>query len=443
MRMQMQDVLECTVQSYGSEGEGVCKPDGFTVFVPGAIKDERVRIRITETNARFARADLIDILSPSPHRQTPFCLYYGRCGGCSLQHMSYEATLEYKRAQVAGCLKHIGGLDVPVAPTLACPKRGLHYRNKAEYAVDARGAVGFFAARSRRVVDVEACALQHPAAQKLANALRVSLKGEGAANLGNVRGLVVRMNHADEALAIIVTRTNGLAQKEALIRALCLAVPTLRGIVHNIQPKQTTEALGPVCHTLWGRDALEDCLSGVPMRISPLSFFQINRAQAERLFAHGIKGVLECGIPIAHALDAYCGGGAIALQLAGSIPKVTGVEIVRPAVLDARENARRAGLDGVIFLHGAAEDVLARWPEPKPELVCLDPPRAGCDARLIDALMQNAPRLILYVSCNPATLARDIKLLCQHGHYAMLDVQPADFFGWTGHVECGVLLSRL
>lgn len=429
------------ITGVGSRLQGVGRlPDGRAVFVPGAIPGETVDIEVTSDKGRFCEASLVEIVDPSPDRVEPECPYYDRCGGCQGRHMRYERTLELKRRTVFDALSRIGGAGEPrVLEPLGCAAPN-HTRNKAEYPIawqDGRMVIGAFGRDGKRIVPIDNCLLQSQRSVDIMNAVAARLSGWTFAK--HLKYLVTRVNHRDEAMAVLC----GDAPLEAEIKRTRIELPGAVSLWYCQLNRRYTHALDGRCALIWGDDTLTDRLYDLDFELSPQSFFQVNRAQTEILYAKALEaaGVRPgCGLRL---LDAYCGAGTIALSAARQVGSVIGIEIVPPAIENARRNARANRIDNARFLCGDAAREIPRFLEKgdRFDAAILDPPRKGADAALLEALARAGIPTVSYVSCNPATLARDVKLLGERG-YHLEWAQPVDMFPWTGHVETVVLLTR-
>ena len=436
--------LELAVRRAADGGLGVAAQGGLTVFVEQALPGERVLAQVTEVRRRYARARVLRVLEASPARVAPPCPLYGRCGGCAMQFMDYAAHLAALQEQVRGQLERLGGAGgFDLLPILGM-EEPWRYRNKAAFRAgrnaDGQAVLGFVGRRSHAVLEAADCPLQRGEACALARAAQSWMREHDIApydetrRAGVVRHFLTRVNRRGEALAVVVTAGGELPQAEALIAALRRAMPALRGVVQNVNSRSTQEILGRECRTLYGAGELEEELCGLRFRLSPLAFFQVNPAQTERLYA---QARAFCGLRGKElVVDAYCGAGTISLMLAGQAGRVLGVEIVPEAVHNARENAARNGVDNAEFLEGACEEVLPRLVAQglRPDVVVLDPPRRGCEEAVLRAAAQCGASRLVYVSCNPATLARDTARLGRLG-YVLEAARPVDMFPWTGEVE--------
>lgn len=436
-----------TVENWASDGGGVARVGGMAVFVKGGIVGERCVIEIEHVGHRAAWAHIVELLEPSPARIEPSCSHYGACGGCQLQHMDYAAELDFKRQRVADALQRIGGLDMDVPPVLGAADTA-SYRNKAQFPVGPGPRVGFYRERSHRVVDVDGCALQSPAANALANALRTWMKEynipayDEKSRKGLVRHLFVRANAAGECLAAVVVNGSALPHEGALVEAFRAAAPGLIGIVLNENCRDTNVILGNGWRTLWGMSTLLNSLRGVTFRLSVPAFYQVNHAQTEVLYALVEEFAALTGTEA--LLDLYCGTGTIGLTMARKCKRLLGAEIVPQAVEDARENAARNGVQNARFVCADASAVAAELAKTGEmiDVAIVDPPRKGLSPQVVESLLQISPARIVYVSCDPATLARDVNRFSQLG-YRLQKAAAVDLFPRTPHVETVCLLTKL
>ena len=424
---------------------------GFTVFVPGVLPGEKVLATAEVVKQNYAKARLDEVLVPSLDRAEPRCAVYQRCGGCQLQHLSYPAQLVAKRQTVIDAVSRIGKLDgVTVHPTLGAAEPW-HYRNKMQFPVGFSGgrlAVGCFAPGSHDIVDVEDCHIQHAANNAVARAARTALVELGIqpydekSGRGVVRHVLGRVGTGSgEVMTVIVTATTDLPQKESVVASLRRDIPGLVSVVHNVNPARTNVILGRETATIWGRDTIVDRIGDFLFRVSARSFFQVNTAQAAVLYG---KAEEYAGLTGAETvIDAYCGTGTITLFLARRAARVYGIEVVADAVADARANAAANGIGNVEYIVGDAVEVLPklRARGVQPHAIVVDPPRAGCAPVVLDTFVRMRPERIVYVSCNPASLARDLAVLACGG-YRVREIQPVDMFPHTYHVECVALMER-
>ena len=452
MPLQKNQILTLRIERLSSDGSGVAhSADGEAVFVPGTAPGDEARVRIVKDCGRYAFGILDELLTPSPDRIPVDCAVAGPCGGCSLQHMDYGEQLRMKRARVNDALTRIGGVSTPVQDIIGM-EYPLCYRNKAIYAVgvkDGRVVKGFYRASSHDVTPVEQCLLQLPLADKAAQAVCdwMNLRGiapyDEQTGRGTVRHLFTRcaMHTPDAVLCIVSARGFG-AKTEELVAYLREHCPELTGIVLDINKQKGNVVLAGDFYTLWGSPELTDRLCGLTFTLSPQAFYQVNPVQAERLYERAVEYAINA--PTDQVLDLYCGAGTISLCLARKAAHVIGAEIVPEAIGNARRNAERNSMENVEFLcadAGAAAAALAQRGI-RPDCIVVDPPRKGMYPEAIDAMVSMQPPRIVYVSCDPGTLARDVKLLTQRG-YALTQALAVDMFPQTPHVETVALLNRL
>jgi len=439
------------VQGMGYEGEGVSKIDSFTVFIPGALINEKVRIKIVKINRNFGFGKLIEVIEPSPDRTEPECAIYRRCGGCQLQHLSYEAQLRFKRDRVEDCLRRIGKLDGFKLHDTIGMEKPYRYRNKVQLPVgsrDGKAEIGFYAQRSHDIIDMDLCLIQNETADKVIGIAREWIERfrieayDEQKNSGTVRNMMVREGfRTGEVMVVVVTRTRYLPHSKELVDALRKGIPGLKSVIQNVNPKQTNVILSDECITLWGSDNISDYIGEFRFNISPLSFFQVNPVQTEVLYGKTLEYAGLTGDET--VFDAYCGTGTITLFLSRKAKKVYGVEIVPQAIENARINAEQNGVENAEFIVGESEKVIPDLISKgvRADVVVVDPPRKGCGPELLEAIAKIEPKRIVYVSCDPGTLARDLGMLKDLG-YETKEVQPVDMFPMTAHVESVVLLSR-
>lgn len=445
-----QDV-ELEITALGSEGQGIGRYSGYAVFVEGALPGERVSARIIKAGASFGVGKLNRILLPSSERVTPKCRYFGRCGGCTLQHMGYGAQLEYKTRLVKDALVRIGGFGDPnVLPAIGMDEP-YRYRNKAAFpTANAEKGIefGLFAPRSHRVIPISDCLIQNTAGILAMQAVtewadECGLKAyDEATGRGAVRHVVVRTSSAGKSMVTVVT-TGQMPRPERLVDLLQKRLPGFCSLVHNVNKEKTNAITGEQYRVVWGEEALDERLCGLVFSVASASFLQVNTAQTSVLYEKAIEFAALAGNDV--VLDLYCGIGTLSLAAAKKAKEVIGIEIVQQAIENARENAKRNGIGNARFICGAAEDVLpelVRKERLAPSAVILDPPRKGCEAQAISAIAKTGAKRIVYVSCSPATLARDCALL-KNANYELVVAQPVDMFPQTAHVECVVLMSRV
>jgi len=435
-----------TIEGYGEGGMGVARIDGRVVFVHGALRGEKCRVLILKTLKSVAFAKVLEVIEPSSERITPDCPYFPRCGGCTYRHIRYEEELRLKKQRVQDNLSRIGGSDVTVEEILGA-RDTLRYRNKAQYPVSKDGAVGFYRARTHEVIECEHCLLVKPEADAAAEALREYMQSCRVAGYdektgrGLVRHLYIRSNAAGESLVCVLVNGDKLPKEDRLVTLLRDACPKCTGIVLGTNTKKGNVILGDRYRTLWGSDRLEDTLCGKTFRLSVPSFYQVNRIQAERLYAKAIEFAGLTGQET--VLDLYCGAGTITLALSDHAKKVLGAEIVPEAIDDARENAARNGVKNVEFFCGDASDVAKKLAREnlRPDVITVDPPRKGLAADVVESIAEMQPGRVVYVSCDSATMARDVKRLADLGYTAQRAC-AVDMFPRADHIETVVLLSK-
>ena len=437
------------ITGYTAEGMGVARLEGRVVFIPGTIRGEQWRVRLVKVNRNMAWGKGEELLRPSAQRIQADCPLYGRCGGCQFRHMTYEEELRAKEGRIRDALTRLGGIDGILSGVVGADHTE-RYRNKVQFPVSAEKnglAVGYYRARSHQVLDAPDCLLQPPAVTRLRAAFRAWMEEfqvppyEEKTGEGLVRHLYVRTNRAGESLVCAVVNGDSLPEEGALTEWLRRADPGLAGVVLNTNTRDTNVILGEQCRTLWGRDWLEEELCGLSFRLSVPSFFQINRAQTEKLYQIALEFAGLTGTET--VLDLYCGIGTISLALARRAKRVIGAEIVPQAVEDARANARRNALTNAEFFcgdAGAVAEKLAREGV-SPQVICVDPPRKGLAPEVPAVLAGMGPERIVYVSCDPATLARDVKRLGELGYQAVR-ARGVDLFPRTAHVETVALLEK-
>ena len=435
-----------TIEGYGEGGMGVARIDGRVVFVHGALRGEKCRVLILKTLKSVAFAKVLEVLEPSSERIESDCPYFPRCGGCTYRHIRYEEELRLKKQRVQDNLSRIGGSDVTVEEILGAQDT-LRYRNKAQYPVSKDGAVGFYRARTHEVIECEHCLLVKPEAAAAAEALREYMQSCRVAGYdektgrGLVRHLYIRSNAAGESLVCVLVNGDKLPKEDRLVTLLRDACPKCTGIVLGTNTKKGNVILGDRYRTLWGSDRLEDTLCGKTFRLSVPSFYQVNRVQAERLYAKAIEFAGLTGQET--VLDLYCGAGTITLALSDHAKKVLGAEIVPEAIDDARENAARNGVKNAEFFCGDASDVAKKLAREnlRPDVITVDPPRKGLAADVVESIAEMQPGRVVYVSCDSATMARDVKRLADLGYTAQRAC-AVDMFPRADHVETVVLLSH-
>ena len=455
MPLQKNQILTLRIERLSSDGSGVAhSADGEAVFVPGTAPGDEARVRIVKDCGRYAFGILDELLTPSPDRIPVDCPVAGPCGGCSLRHLDYAAELRAKQESVLDAFRRIGGLEVPVLNILPSPDVD-RYRNKVQFpvGVDKNGVpcIGFYAGRTHRIVPCPDCKLQPSVLNEIGNALCAFFAQQGIrpydeqSGKGLVRHIFLRRGaHSGQIMVCLVCTRAKLPHAEQLCTALRGQFPAISTILLNVNAKNTNVILGSENHILYGPGYIEDTLCGVPVRLGPLSFYQVNTLAAERLY--GVAAQYAQLTPDDTLLDLYCGMGTIGLSMAEQCRELIGVEIVPEAIESAKANAARMGeavaAKSRFFCADAGQAATQLAAEGlHPDIVMLDPPRKGCDEATLSAVVRMAPRRVVYVSCNPATAARDAAWLEQNGYHAE-KVQPVDLFPRTKHCECVIALSK-
>lgn len=446
--MKKNDVVELEIQRLGGEN-GIAFSDGLTVFVRNALPGEKVEARIERVQKNCAFAKTLRVLVPSEERRIPACPYYEKCGGCVCQHMTYQMSLDMKRDRVKDALWRIGRVDVDVPPVLGM-EDPWHYRNKTSLPVGGEMGnpqIGYYAPRSHRIVDIDHCLIARAESDSVLRVVRQWMVKFGVApynevtHQGVVRHIMSRVSRQGQVMAVIIATQRQLPHERELIAMLRSGVEGLASVCVSVNRRGDNVILGDNYYVLYGEERLRDTLCGFEYALSPLSFFQINPVQTKKLYQTAVDFASLTGNEL--VADLYCGAGTISLLLAQSAKHVIGIEIVEPAIRDAEENARRNGVENVTFHAAAAEKLLPELVQKglRPDVVVLDPPRKGCEENVLQAILTASPKRVVYVSCDVATQARDVKVLCEGG-YRVTKCQSVDMFCHTGHVENVVCLSR-
>ncbi|TYQ17819.1 UNVERIFIED_CONTAM: 23S rRNA (uracil1939-C5)-methyltransferase [Acetivibrio alkalicellulosi] len=441
------EVYTLKITGMTHEGQGVGRINNFTVFVDGAIEEEDVEIKIIKLHKSYGIGKLLKILNPSPERTKPFCEVYKRCGGCSLQHMNTDAAIRFKENLVRESIRRIGKLENVKIHGIITMENPFYYRNKAQYPVrkvNDNLKVGFYAKRSHDIIDCQECGIQNQISDRVKSIAKEYIEKNNVSTYdettgkGLIRHIITRVGFkTGQVMVVVVVNGKSIPKKEKLIDELIREVPQIKSIFINVNREKTNVILGRENILIYGEKSITDYIGDFKFNISPVSFFQVNPIQTEVLYKKALEYAGLTGSET--VFDLYCGIGTISLFLSKKAIKVYGVEVVEEAIEDAKENARINGVTNVEFISGEAEKVLPGMGI-KADVVVLDPPRKGCDERLLDALAGIEPSRIVYVSCNPATLARDLKYLTEKG-YEVVEIQPVDMFPHTTHVECVVRLS--
>ncbi|MFD0960163.1 23S rRNA (uracil(1939)-C(5))-methyltransferase RlmD [Paenibacillus chungangensis] len=488
--LQKNEEVTAEIVGLTHDGEGVGRVDGFTLFIRGALPGEKVRVKVTKLKKTYGYAHLLEHVETSSDRTSPICAIYKECGGCQLQHYSYEGQLAWKRRHVVENLQRIGKLKVAGEPAaghgaeggqpagrgsevgqaaerdsadgvIVHPTIGMadpwRYRNKAAVPVGISGSgtedagliAGFYARGTHRIIDMDDCHIQHSRndevisiVKEIARELRIAPYDERT-RTGLLRHVMVRIGVvSDEVMIVLVTNGKRIPRKPEWIEKLRAAIPNLKSIVQNVNERDTNAIFGDETSVLWGSEVIYDELDGIRFAISARSFYQVNPAQTIALYRKAVEYAELTGKE--RVIDAYCGIGTISLFLARHAGHVYGVEIVPEAIEDAKRNAALNGMDNATFETGPAEVVIPRWRQEgvEADVIVVDPPRKGCDSALLDTILAMRPERVVYVSCNPSTLARDLRIL-EDGGYRTVEVTPVDMFPQTVHVECVVRICRV
>lgn len=444
------DVLTLSVTALNSNFQGVARHDGMVIFIPYALPGETVSAVIVLVKKTYAAAKLLNVLSPSPRRQEPLCASYKKCGGCACQHMPYEDGLAHKKQIVQDNYLHIAKIDIDVFPPVGM-ENPWRYRNKTASPVqtlpDGRTASGFFAPRSHRLVQVEDCPISMPQSADINRAVLAWMADRGvsaydeARHEGVVRHIVSRVSRKGDCAVLLVINAARLPHPDELIKRLQTACPAVSSVSYSVNRERGNTILGDGCVTVWGKTYLEETLLGLSFRISPMSFFQVNPVQTEKLYGKALELARVSGTEI--MADVYCGAGTISLCFAPRVRKVVGIEIVPEAIENAAANAKLNGIENAEFHLGRAEEVLPRLVQKglKPDLVMLDPPRKGAAPEVLQSVADCGVQKILYISCHPATQARDAAYLAERG-YLVRHVQPVDMFCQTAAIESICLMEK-
>lgn len=444
------EVYTVEITDLGVNGEGIGRIDNYIVFVANALPGEIVKVLVVKTKKSYGYGKLLEIIKPSPYRVEPVCPVANRCGGCNLQHLAYEQQLVLKRQKVKNSLERIGELkDIDVLPTVGMDNP-YYYRNKAQYPVgaDENGiAVGFYAVGSHRIISSDACFIGNKENERVLKILKKFIKQYNIqpyneqTHSGALRHIMIRQGvKTNELMVCLVINDTEFKLKNQLVDAL-MEIDNLKSLVINYNNKKTNVILGDKCETVYGQAYISDYIGKLKFNISPLSFFQVNPVQTEKLYNIALDFANLTSNDV--VIDAYCGAGTISLFLAQKAKMVYGVEIVEPAVENAKENAKINNASNVEFFTGKSEEIVPWLCEEKnvqPDIMVVDPPRKGCDKSLLDLILKILPEKVVYVSCDCATLARDLNIL--KNLYEIKKIQPVDMFPHTYHVETVCLLSK-
>lgn len=450
------DIIEVEIIDMGDSGEGIGKYEGLTIFAEGAIVGDVAQVKINKVKKRFALGETVKIIEPSKDRIESDCKYSKNCGGCQLRDMNYEATLKLKEKQVNDAIERIGGLtDINVNNIIGMdnPNR---YRNKVLYPVAKDGitdnammpSIGFYKKKTHNIVNVNTCLLQNEVNDVIIQTIREFIKENKIrmyntqTKKGVIRNVMIRNSSANgEVMVVIVTNGKHFHWEEALVATLTSKVDKIKSIVINVNKSPINTGLAKGSYFIYGSETITDKIGDFEFAISPRSFFQVNPIQTEKLYSKAIEYAGLTGSET--VFDVYCGAGTISLFLAKKAKMVYGIESVESAAIDADKNATSNGITNVEFCLGEAEVVMPKLYEEgtTADVVVIDPPRKGCEQIVLDTIIKMAPKTVVYVSCKPSTLARDLKILTDGG-YSVEEVQPVDMFPWTTHVETVVLIEK-
>ncbi|MBA3602072.1 MAG: 23S rRNA (uracil(1939)-C(5))-methyltransferase RlmD [Parachlamydiaceae bacterium] len=443
---EINQIIQLTIEDFGSHGEGVGHLDGYTIFVEGVLPGEVIEGRLIQRQKKFGRATLINLIKPSPDRQKPICQLFGKCGGCQLMHLTYQKQLHMKQQKVIDALQRIGKInDVDVPVCLPSPK-SLAYRNKIQLPVrNGRTglALGMYAHASHELVELDSCHIHCSMGDEIFAEVNALIKKsticayDPVTGKGELRHLLIKSAiYTQQALVILVTNVIKPEKMTSLAEQIMLRCPQVKGVVQNINKQNSNTILSNTYQVLAGSDHIQEMLGELRFKISPASFFQVNPEQAVLLYSKAVEFANLDGTEI--VLDAYCGVGTLSLFFAKHAKKVLGVECVSDAIVDAKENAALNGIKNVSFVCKLSEDYIASLSAV--DVVVLNPPRKGCEPSVLQELKRLRPKTIVYISCDPSTLARDLAILREYG-FAIEAIQPFDMFPQTAHVECVVKLK--
>ncbi|RKD25239.1 23S rRNA m(5)U-1939 methyltransferase [Caminicella sporogenes DSM 14501] len=439
------------IEDLGDSGEGIGRVDGFTVFVDRGVPKDKVYVKIIKLKKNYAIGEIVDFIEKSPYRIKENCLIADKCGGCQIQHIDYDYQLALKRKKVKSVVERIGKLkDVKIHDVIGMNKP-YRYRNKAQFPLgmkDGKAIIGFYKKGTHEVVDTDSCLIQHEVNDKVIkvfkrfiNEKKIDIYDEKTGK-GLLRHVLTRVSFATgDLMIVVITNGDNLPYKDEMIKEILKEIPQTKSIIQNINKRRTNVILGSKCITLYGEDKIMDYIEDLKFEISPLSFFQVNSIQTVKLYNKALEYANLTGNEV--VFDIYCGIGTISLFLSRRAKKVYGIEVVESAIEDARRNAKLNNVKNVEFFVGKAEKVVPEIYNKglKADVVVVDPPRKGCEKIVLETIANMAPKKIVYVSCKPSTLARDLKILDELG-YKTLEIQPVDMFPHTAHVESVVLIKR-
>ena len=438
------EFIDVMFEDLTHDGAGVAKVGGYPLFVPNGLPGEKAKVKVIKTGKSYGFGKLMELYEKSPYRVEIPSSERHKYGGCQLEHISYEGQLTFKENQVREVLTRIGKLEEVVVHPILGMESPWHYRNKAQVPVgekDGKLIAGFFKPRSHEIVDTDESLIQLPEINEAVQIIKEICSNLGIAayqeetHKGVLRHIMARYGkQTGELMVVLITRTAELPQKNQLVEEIVARLPKVKSIVHNVNSKRTNVILGEKTTVLWGSEVIYDYIGEVKFAISALSFYQVNPVQTKVLYDKALEYADLSGQET--VIDAYCGIGTISLFLAQKAKKVFGVEVVPEAIEDARRNAELNGLTNAEFAAGESEVLIPKWYKEgnAADVLVVDPPRKGCDEALLQTIIEMKPKKVVYVSCNPATLARDLRIL-EDGGYKTVEVQPVDMFPMTTHVE--------
>ena len=452
MNIKKNDIYNIKITDLGTQGEGIGKIEGYTLFVKNTLPGEEVKVIVVKANKSYGYGKALEIITPSPYRIAPPCSFAGKCGGCTIQHLEYSEQLKLKQNKVKQNIMRIGGFNnIEVAPVIGM-EEPYHYRNKAQYPVnsDKNGInMGFYSLGSHKIVNNDNCLIGSKVNSKILQAIKAFMKSNDISayneetGKGLVRHILIREGfYTGEIMVCLIVNSNKFKYKKELLKAL-EGIENLKSVVINYNTVKSNVIMGQKCETIWGQDYISDKIGDLIFKISPLSFFQVNPVQTYKLYSKALEFADLKGNET--VIDAYCGIGSISLFLAQKAKKVYGIEIVPDAIENAIENAKLNNIKNAEFFTGKSEDIFPKLYNEKgikADVMVVDPPRKGCDESLLRLMLDMKPERIVYVSCDSATLARDLKILCEKGTYDIEKVQPVDMFPHSYHVETVVVLSH-
>ena len=440
------DIIDC-----GFQGEGIAKLDDMPIFIPNAIKGEKVRVKILKVLSSHAFGKTMEVIKKSEHRKNEDCETAKMCGGCTLRHIDYDFTMKMKKVAVENTISKVLGRKIAVDEVIKM-ENPFNYRNKLQYPIgvnsDGKTVMGVYASRSHNIINTKECKIQDKLSQEIANSIydfivenKIEVYNEKSLS-GSIRHIIIRIGKkTNEIMITLVTNTEKIKNEKELVEYLISKYPEIKTIAKNINNKNTNVILGNKTEIIYGDGYIYDVLENKKFKISPLSFYQVNPIQTEKLYSKAVEYADLTGKET--VFDLYCGIGTITLFLAQHAKQVYGVEIIPEAIEDAKMNARLNGFENTQFAVGKSEEIIPAWIENGivPDVIVVDPPRKGCDRSLLDTMLEAAPDRIVYVSCDSSTLARDLRVLIDGG-YKLEVVQPVDMFPQTAHIECVAKLVR-